>query len=89
MNHCVAGLVRGKVQGVFFRRYVQDIAEAAGVRGYARNLPDGDVEVLLCGAEPDVHQVQKAVACGSPSARVASVTWRAVEDCECVGFSVG
>lgn len=89
MNHCVAGVVRGKVQGVFFRRYVQDIAAAIGVRGYARNLPDGGVEVLLCGAQADVHQVQKAVALGSPSARVASVTWRAVEDCGCVGFIVG
>ncbi len=89
MNHCVAGEVRGRVQGVFFRRYVQDIAEAIGVQGYARNLPDGGVEILLCGAQADVHQVQEAVARGSPSSRVASVTWRVVEDCGCEGFTIG
>ncbi len=89
MNHCVAGVVQGKVQGVFFRRHVQGIAETAGVRGYARNRPDGGVDVLLCGAQADVERVQKAVARGSPSARVAAVTWRAVADCGCVGFSIG
>lgn len=84
----VIGVVRGRVQGVFFRRHVQGIAATNAVRGYARNLPNGSVEVLLCGTEKDVAQVQKAVEMGSPSARVEAVAWRDVVDSGCAGFSV-
>jgi acylphosphatase len=48
-------LVSGRVQGVFFRDTCRRVAEAAGVAGWARNLPDGHVEVALEG-ERDVVQ---------------------------------
>jgi acylphosphatase len=48
-------LVSGRVQGVFFRDTCRRVAEAAGVAGSARNLPDGRVEACLEG-EPDVVQ---------------------------------
>ena len=43
-------LVAGRVQGVFFRASTRARAEALGVAGHARNLPDGRVEVLACGS---------------------------------------
>ena len=49
MNSCVRCIVSGRVQGVFFRAATQREAQQLGVTGYARNLPDGNVEVLACG----------------------------------------
>jgi acylphosphatase len=42
-------LVRGRVQGVGFRDFVQRRAAALGVTGYVRNLDDGRVEAVACG----------------------------------------
>ena len=39
-------IVKGKVQGVYFRAFVRSIAERMNVRGYAKNLDNGDVEVF-------------------------------------------
>ncbi|HZL86426.1 MAG TPA: acylphosphatase, partial [Candidatus Krumholzibacteria bacterium] len=39
-------VVRGRVQGVGFRVFVAQQAHQLGVRGYARNQPDGSVEVV-------------------------------------------
>ena len=44
-------LAKGKVQGVFFRRAVQSIAEELEIFGYVRNLDTGDVEILYVGSE--------------------------------------
>ena len=43
---CKKCLVSGRVQGVFYRGSAAQRARELGVRGYARNLPDGRVEVL-------------------------------------------
>lgn len=45
-------VVSGRVQGVFFRASTRDQATALGLRGHARNLDDGRVEVLAVG-DPD------------------------------------
>ncbi|MBK9169463.1 MAG: acylphosphatase [Bryobacterales bacterium] len=42
-------VVRGRVQGVGFRAFVQQSAVRIGVRGYTRNLDDGSVEVYATG----------------------------------------
>jgi acylphosphatase len=50
-------VVRGRVQGVFFRDATREQAEAAGVAGSVRNLKDGTVEVILEGPPDAVQQV--------------------------------
>lgn len=66
--------VHGRVQGVGFRYSTQREAKTLGLTGYAKNLDDGSVEVLMCG-EP--HQVDALLAwlkAGGPqSARVDRV----------------
>ena len=46
----------GRVQGVFYRGTCVRKAESLGLKGYARNLPDGRVEVLACGEQAGVEQ---------------------------------
>ncbi|MGE0254161.1 MAG: acylphosphatase [Alphaproteobacteria bacterium] len=66
--------VRGKVQGVFFRAWTQRQARAAGLRGWVRNLSDGEtVEALLIGQAESVAAVEAMLAKGPPQARVREV----------------
>lgn len=82
----VKGWVSGRVQGVFFRRYVQQVATAEGVNGYARNLPDGRVEVLLQGEAEAIDRVRAAVGEGPPRSRVDDVQWEVSDEPAEPGF---
>ena len=66
-------LVSGRVQGVGFRYYVQDIATREGVTGYVRNLPDGRVEAHVEGDAEAVTRVEHAIRSGPAGARVEYV----------------
>jgi acylphosphatase len=50
-------VVSGHVQGVGYRWFVRSLAEATGLAGSARNLPDGRVEIVLEGPADDVEAV--------------------------------
>ena len=63
-------LVSGKVQGVWFRASARDQAVALGLRGFARNLPDGRVEVLAAGDAEALEQLAQWLRLGPPLARV-------------------
>ena len=65
--------VRGKVQGVWFRAGTREQAVALGLRGYARNLPDGRVEVLAVGEAEAVERLAHWLQRGTPMARVDAV----------------
>jgi acylphosphatase len=49
--------VSGRVQGVFYRASTRQKATELGCSGYARNLPDGRVEVLAVGETQAVHSL--------------------------------
>jgi len=66
-------LVSGRVQGVFYRASAQQKANELGVTGYARNLPDGRVEVLAVGEAVAVHALTDWLGRGPPAARVDRV----------------
>jgi acylphosphatase len=65
--------VFGKVQGVFFRRSAQLEAKRLRLRGFARNLPDGSVEVIAQGAEPELDAMRQWLHRGPRGARVEAV----------------
>lgn len=66
--------VRGRVQGVFFRYNIRKVARKYGVRGFVRNLPDGQtVEAVLEGPEEEVKRVIEWARVGPPGARVDEV----------------
>jgi acylphosphatase len=70
---CRRCLVAGTVQGVWYRASTQRQALALGLTGYARNLPDGRVEVLACGEEDALRQLQDWLWQGPPAAEVTDV----------------
>ena len=58
----VVALVSGRVQGVGYRWFVQELAHARGLAGSATNLPDGRVEVVLEGPADDVRSAVAALS---------------------------
>jgi len=68
--------VSGRVQGVGFRWFVVQEAEAAGVTGWVRNLPDGRVEVWIEGKTEAVQALEEAIGRGPRHARVTGVDRR-------------
>ena len=74
--------VSGRVQGVFYRASARNRARDLGVTGYARNLPDGRVEVLACGAPDAVEALCRWLWQGPPAAQVTGVEVSAVQASE-------
>ncbi len=70
---CRRYIVSGRVQGVFFRASTASVAHRLGVRGRARNMPDGNVMVLALGPESAVDELGEWLRHGPPSAQVADV----------------
>ncbi|MEO8602873.1 MAG: acylphosphatase [bacterium] len=66
-------VVRGRVQGVGFRYAAVDQARRLRLIGWARNLPDGAVEIVAEGPDADVQALQQWAQRGPPSARVLRV----------------
>jgi acylphosphatase len=66
-------LVHGKVQGVYFRHSTRLQAQRLTIRGMARNLPDGAVEVLAQGAAVAVEELRLWLQRGPVEARVDEV----------------
>lgn len=66
-------LVIGKVQGVYFRANMQQVAKKNSVVGWVRNLPNGNVEALLEGYNEDVNHVVQWSKIGPENAKVDDV----------------
>lgn len=82
-------IVKGRVQGVFFRDSTRRVAESLGLTGHAINLPDGDVEVLACGHPDAVAKLHTWLHDGPPLSRVTSVDESVVETPPPTGFRTG
>jgi acylphosphatase len=67
-------IVHGRVQGVYFRAFVLNHAEALGLRGYVRNMSSGDtIEVVAEGEKSKLEELLKHLNAGPPRARVDQV----------------
>ncbi len=62
--------VSGQVQGVGYRNFAQRTARDLGVRGWARNLDDGRVEVLAMGTGRQLENFEGELRVGPPYANV-------------------
>lgn len=69
-------VVEGRVQGVFFRYYTQNIAKSLGLKGWVRNLRTGDkVEIVAEGEEEKLKQLLEWSRKGPPMARVTDLKY--------------
>lgn len=70
--------VAGKVQGVYFRSWVEDRAAELGLTGWVRNTEDGNVEIVAEGEKPKLERFVGKVKLGPPAARVKKmdVSWQ-------------
>lgn len=66
-------IVRGRVQGVYFRKFVEDAAEQHNLEGWVRNRRDGAVEAVFSGADDDIAAVIDACRRGPPRAHVEGI----------------
>lgn len=82
-------VVRGAVQGVFFRAETRDRARSLGVAGWIRNARDGTVEAAFEGDDERVASMVEWCRRGPAGARVedVDVAWVDPEGEE--GFSIG
>jgi acylphosphatase len=74
-EHMVAKhvIVTGKVQGVWFRAWTKEQADARGLAGWVRNCPDGSVEAVLSGKDAAVEELIDALHHGPRAAHVTDV----------------
>ena len=66
-------MVRGRVQGVGFRWFVEREAHILGINGWVRNTFDGSVEVLATGTREQLSSLRRKLQQGPRSARVDEV----------------
>jgi acylphosphatase len=81
-------IIRGRVQGVGFRYFVQGEATALGLKGWVRNLDSGEVEVYASGDDKSLAELAGALHRGPRMAEVRGVDEREAEVHKLTGFSV-
>jgi acylphosphatase len=66
-------VVRGRVQGVGYRVFVEDTALRLGLEGWVRNRRDGSVEAVFAGPEAAIAAAIEASRAGPRGAQVDAV----------------
>ncbi|MBI5021051.1 MAG: acylphosphatase [Ignavibacteriales bacterium] len=72
-EHQVHMIVRGMVQGVGFRYFVYQRAIGLGLKGYVRNLSNGNVEIEVSGNRSLVEELIQMVKIGPRASKVTDV----------------
>lgn len=66
-------LVKGTVQGVFFRQFVKEGADELKLRGFVRNLESGDVEIVVEGEDDAIERFGNRIKKGPKHAQIRDV----------------
>lgn len=66
-------IVKGKVQGVFYRAFIKDTAEQMGITGWVKNLPDKNVELVATSSENILKNFISICRQGPPRAIVEEI----------------
>ncbi len=71
--------VKGRVQGVGYRYFCQNIADVYELTGWVKNLPDQSVEIEIQGEEENVELFKKELKMGPSQAKVSEVISHEIE----------
>ena len=66
-------VISGKVQGVGFRCWIQNLAINNNISGWVKNRSSGDVEALIIGQEKEVQKLIKQCKIGPSSATIQNI----------------
>lgn len=69
-------LISGRVQGVFYRSFTEDVAHSLGLKGWVKNCGDGKVEAVFEGKKEDIEKAISLCYKGPPAARVSNIDVR-------------
>jgi len=75
-------IVLGKVQGVYYRKFVSQALMKKQFKGYIQNLSDGSVEIVAEIFDDDFETFLEIVKKGSPLSHVEEVTYEIIDDAE-------
>lgn len=75
-------IISGKVQGVFYRKFVSQAMMRKQFKGYIQNLSDGTVEVVAEVFDDDLDTFMQILKEGSPKSAVEDITYEIIEDAE-------
>ncbi len=78
--HVYKFIINGKVQGVFYRKSVQQVASMGQIPGYIRNLKDGSVEVIAVLHDDQLDDFLTILRNGSPLSHVDNIEYTIIDD---------
>ncbi len=73
-------IVYGKVQGVYFRKFVAQGLKQLGIQGYVRNQPDGSVEVVVRSHDGQIEAIESVLRSGSPLSKTERIEMERLEE---------
>jgi acylphosphatase len=79
-------IVKGRVQGVGFRWLVHREAGARDLKGWVRNTDEGEVEIMVAGAEEKLTELRAVLERGSRGSRVDAVQEKDMEEAMASGL---
>ncbi len=83
-------IISGKVQHVYYRKFVSQALMRLRIQGYIQNLNDGTVEVIALIYDDEYDSVNKALKEGSPLSSVDDITSTIIEEDDIIydGFEI-
>jgi len=81
-------LIKGQVQGVFYRATSKKTADQLDISGWVKNTPDGNVEIIATGTEEKVQQFIAWCKQGPALAQVSAIIATRLEEVEFPDFLV-
>lgn len=80
--------IKGRVQGVGFRYYVKKVAQKLAVKGYVKNMPNGDVLIVGKARKDVLENFLSYCRAGPPMSNVQSVDYQKIPDVCFSDFSI-
>lgn len=78
--HVYRFIVTGRVQGVFYRKSIHQMASLGQIPGYIRNLPDGSVEVVAALHDDQLEDFLTILRNGSPLSHTDDIRYEIIDN---------